>query len=190
MIQRKAVTEDVFDDIIAQRFAFGMDVQTIADKLGRSEKGVRQLCNTFAMVRDREFEKLATMLATDNSIGDKSIVWSAQRVRTELPSVVTDAMKLRRSKREGEKRGTAEQTAADEEIVEKNENDALYMIKLLEALHRQNELLEQLMDVVLPKYAADIKDNLNVNADVICERLKNSEQSLDKIAYNTRKRGV
>ena len=70
------------------------------------------------------------------------------------------------------------------------QNDDLYFVKLLEALAKQNELLEQLMDVVLPKYVCDIKDNLNANTDLISERLKNCESRLEKIAVNTRKRGA
>ena len=46
------------------------------------------------------------------------------------------------------------------------------------------------MDVVIPKYVGDLKDNLNVNADVICERLKSCEDKLDDIKANTRKRGL
>lgn len=66
----------------------------------------------------------------------------------------------------------------------------LYLVKLIEALVKQNELLEQLMDVVLPKYICDLKDNLNANTDLISERLKNCESRLEKIAVNTRKRGA
>ena len=61
---------------------------------------------------------------------------------------------------------------------------------MIETLAKTNELLEQLMDVVIPKYAIDIKESLNVNADLVTQRLKNCEDKLDKISYNTRKRGM
>lgn len=69
-------------------------------------------------------------------------------------------------------------------------NEELYLVKLIEALVKQNELLEQLMDVVLPKYVGDLKDNINANTDLMSERLKNCESRLEKIAVNTRKRGA
>ena len=61
---------------------------------------------------------------------------------------------------------------------------------MLENMVKLNELMEQLMDVVIPKYVGDIKDNLNVNTDVICERLKSCEDKLEAIKANTRKRGL
>lgn len=70
------------------------------------------------------------------------------------------------------------------------QNEDLYLVRLIETLAKQNELLEQLMDVVLPKYIGDLKDNLNVNTDLISERLKTCECRLEKIALNTRKRGA
>ena len=70
------------------------------------------------------------------------------------------------------------------------QNEDLYLAKLIETLVKQNELLEQLMDVVLPKYIGDLKDNLNANTDLISERLKTCECRLEKIAVNTRKRGA
>lgn len=69
-------------------------------------------------------------------------------------------------------------------------NEELYLVKLIEALVKQNELLEQLMDVVIPKYVGDLKDNFNANTDLMSERLKNCESRLEKIAVNTRKRGA
>lgn len=70
------------------------------------------------------------------------------------------------------------------------QNEELYLVKLIEALVKQNELIEQLMDVVLPKYVGDLKDNINANTDLMSERLKNCESRLEKIAVNTRKRGA
>ena len=64
------------------------------------------------------------------------------------------------------------------------------MIKILERLAKLEEEHEQLMDVVIPKYFNDLKDNINANTDVTCERLKEIALILEKIAKNTRPRGM
>jgi len=72
----------------------------------------------------------------------------------------------------------------------KEDNTALYMIKLLEAVNKQNELLEQLYDVVIPKWTGDMKDNVNVNADMLNQSLKRIDDKLEAIKINVRKRGL
>lgn len=46
------------------------------------------------------------------------------------------------------------------------------------------------MDIVMPKYCADLKDNFNANCDIISERLKSCEDKLVGIKVNVRKRGL
>ena len=55
---------------------------------------------------------------------------------------------------------------------------------------KTNELLEQLFDVVIPKWTSDIKDNVNVNSDLQNQTLKRIEDKLEGIKINTRKRGL
>ena len=63
----------------------------------------------------------------------------------------------------------------------------VYFCRLLEEIQKQNELLAQLLDVVIPKYVSDIKDNINANSDAQTQALK---PILETIATNTRKRGL
>ena len=72
----------------------------------------------------------------------------------------------------------------------KEDNTGLYLIKLLEAVNRQNELLEQLYDVVIPKWVGDMKDNVNCNSDVLSQSLKRIDDKLEAIKINVRKRGL
>lgn len=71
-----------------------------------------------------------------------------------------------------------------------SENERVFTLKMLEYMAKTNELLEQLMDVVIPKYCGDLKDNINANSDIICVRLKSCDDKLEGIKANTRKRGV
>ena len=112
----------------------------------------------------------------------------------ELPEVVVKAYDDYIEKRRAE---YAKKKAADSESHDpvpspapQEENNRLFFIKMLEHMAKMNELMEQLMDVVIPKYVGDLKDNANANADVICERLKSCEDKLEAIKANTRKRGL
>ena len=69
-------------------------------------------------------------------------------------------------------------------------NDAVYFIRILEELHQQNEYLKDLLDVVLPKYVSDLKDNLNANSDVLGTDLRGCLEELKAVRCNTRKRGL
>ena len=70
------------------------------------------------------------------------------------------------------------------------DNTALYLCKIIEAMAKQNELLEQLMDVVIQKHVSDIKDNINGNSDIMHGEVVKIAQTLDAIKCNTRKRGM
>jgi len=188
-MSNKRIDEKLFDEIITRHFAYGQTAQSVADALGVSRKSVLNICRVFRYVRDNEFDKLAQMIPGDNSMSEKSINLAAQKLGVTVPSSVLEAFEQRSIRREQTEQKVEQKDEVKEQIVEKK-NDALYMIKILEALNKQNELLEQLMDVVIPKYVSDMKDNVNANADVICERLKNCEQSLDAIRCNSRKRGL
>ena len=112
----------------------------------------------------------------------------------ELPEIVVKAYEDYKQKRRAEKAAKmAEAQKAPEPVLppaSQDDNNRLFFIRMLENMVKLNELMEQLMDVVIPKYVGDMKDNLNVNADVICERLKSCEDKLEAIKANTRKRGL
>lgn len=101
----------------------------------------------------------------------------------EVPSYVVEAF-LNRNKK-------LETPVVLEPVKEPvTDNSGLYMVKVLEALHAQNELIAQLCDVVIPHWVADLKDNANANADSLGQRLDQIVALLDGIKCNTRKRGV
>ena len=58
------------------------------------------------------------------------------------------------------------------------------------ALDKQNELLESLLDVVIPKYVGDLKDNINVNCDVLNQSAKSCDDKLEAIKLAFRKKGL
>ena len=96
----------------------------------------------------------------------------------------------RYAKQKAEKESAPEQSPEPQPEPKKEDNTGLYLIKLLEAVNRQNELLEQLYDVVIPKWVGDMKDNVNCNSDVLSQSLKRIDDKLEAIKINVRKRGL
>lgn len=203
MSRRKLTNED-YSAIITRKLVYGQNTSSVARDVGVSDKTVKVVTQAFSLVRDKDFD--AIIAAVDyNGVTPMMVEWAARELKTAAPMDEINAAYERRLKRNRDrnkenamKRDNEAETV--EEIVEEKEerksetkeekNEKLYMLKILEALAAQNELLEQLLDVVIPKYVSDMKDNLNANTDVICERLKNCEQSLDAIRCNSRKRGL
>ena len=68
--------------------------------------------------------------------------------------------------------------------------EKLLLGQIVAALTAQNELLTQLIDTVLPRYVGDLKDNVNVNADLLAQRAKGCEDKLESIKLGMRKRGM
>ena len=68
--------------------------------------------------------------------------------------------------------------------------EKLLLGQIAAALTAQNELLTQLIDTVLPRYVGDLKDNVNVNADLLAQRAKGCEDKIEAIKLALRKRGM
>lgn len=183
---RKNITEQMFDAIITAHFAYGKKASAIALETGLSEKSVLNACRVFKKMRDGQHEEVARNLLADGSISEKAIYWSAKRVGVDVPEVITSAI---------EERNKARQDKKETPIVEEKKpkiaqtNEQLYFIRLLQEVEKQNELFEQLLDVVFPKWFSDLKDNINANSDILSERVKKCEETLEAIKCNTRKRG-
>lgn len=65
------------------------------------------------------------------------------------------------------------------------------LLRLLVAEQRKtNELLESLIDVVIPKYVVDIKDNINANSDVLNHTGLECADKLEAMKLALRKRGL
>jgi hypothetical protein len=186
----KRLNENDFNAIIARKLMYKQSNEVVAAEIGTSEKSVRTVVRVFNLVRDKNFKELIKAAEYEN-VTLQMVEWASRELKIAVPiEEIKKARDLNIEKRTKNQKEKKEEPAAPVSKPKENTNDGLYMLKILEALNKQNELLEQLMDVVVPKYAGDMKDNLNANTDVICERLKNCQQSLEKIACNSRKRGL
>lgn len=211
-------TED-FGRIILLHSA-GKSVLSIAEELGRSNMAVCCVIRAFNGVKNRDWKDLEEYVRTGNySYAPVAWAAETMNVTVPeyLKEIFSEAKKKKNesdSKKRAEKAAElyapkepvqmtieepAEEAAHEAEAVTapyvvqqkpQGQDGGLYLTKLLETLAQTNELLEQLMDVVLPRYVGDIKDNINANSDVMVQQMKSCGEALNRLVVNTRKRGL
>ena len=190
-MKNKDLTPAEWEKIIINR-AFGMSTEENAKAMELTDSGVMNVLNAFDCVKEQDWARACNLIVS-RSMNIEVFKWSAQKCGVVLPEIVVKAYEDYKAKRRAEKAAKmAEAQKAPEPVLPPAQDDhtRLFVIHMLENMVKLNELMEQLMDVVIPKYVGDLKDNLNVNADVICERLKSCEDKLEAIKANTRKRGL
>lgn len=183
MSKLKKQGSEMYDTIIQQRMIYGKDMATVAQDVGVSPQTVNRIEKVFKYMRGGEYDKIASAVER-NDCGWDYIEWAANCCGIPVPETIWHAKNRRDAKKKEQEKEPAAKPKTEEH------NEALYFTKLLEEVTKQNELLLQLLDVVIPKWTQDLKDNINVNADVMCERLKACEEKLEGIKINTKKRGL
>lgn len=191
-----------YEKIVTDALVFGKPVKQIAVELERKDTVVFNVLNAFNATKEQDWDRAVTLLTTQN-FPLSVFTWAGDKLGIALPPTLEVAYKQRceraaamsrdrYAKQKAEKEPAPVQTPEPlpESEPKKEDNTGLYMIKLLEAVNRQNELLEQLYDVVIPKWTGDMKDNVNVNADMLNQSLKRIDDKLEAIKINVRKRGL
>lgn len=200
-----AITKENLEQIVFRVFVLGQDRTHVSKTMGIGLSTVTAAAKSFELMRDGNMEQLALAIYSDpGHYSGKMIAQVASTLGIDVPECVSEALEDLRQKRDIKRQAKkAEKLILQTEVVEEQEeqpepvkempaekNETLYFCRLLEEMARQNELMEQLMDVVIPKYIADLKDNLNVNFDTVTQSLKRAEDTLEGIKINTRKRGL
>ena len=195
---------EMYEKIVTDRLVFGVPANKIAESIEKNPSSVSCVVVAFEAVRDKNWDKCVELI-NKYKAPLSLFTWAADKLGVELSPSLEAAYEQRKAqKREYDlqkRLGNTAQPApapepdplpVQEPVLEpkKEDNTALYLLKLLEAVNRQNELLEQLYDVVIPKWTGDIKDNINCNSDVISQSLKRIDDKLEAIKINVRKRGM
>ena len=171
-----------YDETIWQKIidykAVGMNRKEIAEACGISSRYVTGFINVIAALRLKDFE-YCMQLKEAYGFSLEVFQWCASKFNIEIPA---DAFKKPKPVKEEVKTDLKPET---------NIKDyTLYFQKMLELQAQTNELLNQMMDVVVPKYVAEIKDNQNVNFDVISQSMKRQEDKLEAIKIGIRRKGA
>lgn len=197
----KLMTNEQYDQIVSDRLVFGKPAKQIAEEIGRKETVVFNVLAAFNAVKEKDWNRCVALL-TNQNFSLSVFIWAGERLKIEIPPSLEAAYNQRRVEMKRREIERSKQTAAEDQQIqleelkpdpkdqEKPDNTSLYLLKLLEAVNQQNELLSQLMDAVIPKYVADMKDNVNANCDTLFNQLKDNGDKLEAIKINTRKRGL
>lgn len=201
----KKIKEADFERIVTQFFVFSLKKTQIAAELGLSDTAVGCVVNTFQLVKKGNVDAIIANVRAGTSY-PSCIYWAARKLGIDMPheqideayQYRLDLVRERKMMRAEKNQISIEKTEEPpkEEPVERapemrieQHNESLFLDTLYDAITEQNALLTRLIETVLPSCISDIKDNINVNCDILAERLAKCEQYLDNIRFNTRKRG-
>lgn len=192
---------EMYEKIVTDRLVFGKPATQIAREIERTESSVFSVISAFESVRDKDWNRALASIS-NNNIPLSPYEWAGKKLDIELPPALEAAYqerririqerdRLRREKQKAEE--TAPETAQEApepDLPRQADNTGIYLLKILEAIKEQNELLNQLMDAVIPKYVGDMKDNVNANSDCLFNQLKDISDTLGFVKNITRKRGM
>ena len=179
-----------WEKIILNR-AYGLGTGANAQDVGVSGSTVNSVLAAFDAAKERDWAKACNVITTyDTSL--EVFEWAARKTGTTVPANVKAAydkwLEERRKKRLGDVKQKEEVNKPAQNNDDMNTVKAIMM--LMQAVSKQNELIESLMDVVIPKYVGDLKDNLNANFDVLNQSMKGCEDRLEAVKIALRKRGM
>ena len=189
----KKITTEQMDKVLSMVYLEDRSQDDAAKTIGVSKASVSAICRVFKLMRAESYDELAMLIPKDSSCSVPIVNFCSEKLGKKLPPVITsaiakrsEAVKARLSK---PVEAPAPAPVSKEEPISA-ENEKVFFIRVLQEMMRMNESLLQLMDVVIPKYTGDLKDCINANADALDSRMKECEKRLEKIEYQTRKRGM
>ena len=188
-----------YEKIVTDRLVFGKPAKQIAQEIERKESVVFNVLDAFGVVKEQDWNRGIALL-TNQNFPISVFNWAGEKLGVELPPSLESAYKQRCEKsakasreryaKQKDKEVPPPVEAPTKPVEKKEDNTVLYLLELLKAVKEGNELLSQLMDAVIPKYVADMKDNINANCDTLFNQIKDNGDRLEAIKINTRKRGL
>jgi hypothetical protein len=167
------------DQILVNAYAYGMTVQRNAAATNWTENAIRQVMNISELVKFDKWDELIRRVKV-SGYGVPCIEWAAARNGKKVPAGVYEASK---------NRTTAKELAPAPEAQTPQPNDDTFFITVIQTLKAIQKGNEAIADAI-SALAADLKDNHNVNTDLICQRLTAIEQNVEVLKNNTRKKGL
>lgn len=198
-----------FSEILLKK-SFGLNCSEIARETGYPKAMVTFIARIFDAIKDSDWVDLVKA-CEQYRMSPATIQWVANQQRKAIPDdvmerVIAEMSGIRKrsrqkaaekAKKQDEPAPVAEAPVVEQPVVQVLagaedhwEDQKLYLTAILKELQKNNELLEQLYDVVFPKWTSDLKDNLNCNFDVIGQSMKRCEDKLEGIKINTRRKGL
>lgn len=152
--------EAILNNIVTDYYIFGKSQATIAGEQGVGATTVLNVIRSFEAVKTDNWDECIRLYSV--GVSASNIQWAAKWLSKELPENVAYALTDSRKK----------DVPPPATSSEKNEN--VYLIRVLEELAKQNELLQQLIDVVIPKYTEDLRNATMKNAVILCNKFQHT----------------
>lgn len=183
-------TPEGWEAIVLNR-AFGMSNTKSAEKLGISATSVGAYLQAFDAIKDEDWAKCCNLIVSYN-IGIEFFNWAAQKQGKTVPPILLSAYEKYKDDRRKKNIEAAKAKENDKQTPAAQGGDELKILvsQLLAEQRKTRELLETLIDVVIPKYVIDLKENINVNCDVINKTNLESQEKLEAIKLGFRKKGL
>ena len=194
-----SIPDDILDAIIADKILYRKTCRELADKYEVSTSSISKIHRSYEIVKQEKWDELKdAIISGDRTSMVRYAKWAASRMGKEIPP---DCWPKKEEKSaEKTKEGASKQTPVSID----EQNTAMCFTKLLEMLERQNimqaqlvkemreqtELLTQFMDTVIPHWVVDLKDCVNTNADLLCQRVDENSKIAEAIKCNVRRRGA
>lgn len=194
----KRMTTDQMEKILSVHFLEGKNLTETGAVCAVSSSSAAAVVTAFKLVRAEDYKTLAKNIAATGNYTRRVVEFAFAKTGKKIPEIIDTALDIRDAK--VKERDRAKKEPAPEqpkqipvkkaEITEEQANETVFFTRVLQEMMRLNENLEQLMDVVIPKYCGDMKDCINANMDSLHNEVKSCEQRLEKIQYNSRKSGM
>jgi len=185
----KRLTTDQMERVLSAQLIEERPAKETAKRLGISVPVVWAITRTFEAVKDDDIGWIVRRVETDSATTRPIVEFCFAKLGIPVPQPVEEALAIR-AKHIRERLGPKPTAPEPSPVTQEQANETVFFTRILQEMMRLNENLEQLMDVVIPKYCGDLKDCVNANMDSMHSEVKSCEQRLEKIEYNTRKRGM
>lgn len=181
----------LYERIVTERFVFGKPLDQISKDTEKGLTSIQNVVYAFESVRDDDLDR-ATNMIVKASVPLSLFEWAYEKLGKTMPKALEEAYANRKSKNPATAAKRAEEQApeAPPAAIDHWGEEKLLLQTMIVEQKKTNELLEQLFDVVFPKWVGDIKDNINANSDVMNQTLKRIEDKAEAIRINIRKRGM
>ena len=194
----KRMTTEQMEKILSVHFLEGKNLMETGAACGVSSSSAAAVVTAFKQVRAEDYETLAKNIAAYSNYTRPVVEFAFAKTGKKIPEIIDTAFDIWYAKTKERDRAKENPTpepakpipVKKAEITEEQANETVFFTRILQEMMRLNENLEQLMDVVIPKYCGDMKDCINANMDSLHNEIKTCEQRLEKIQYNSRKSGM
>lgn len=156
----QAFTKEQLDEIIMKRFVLGLSAEKISEDYGCGKNVIYNITKVFEAVKndDMETQKKIAYNFAPRYMYD----YAYNKLGKEMPKSLCDLFEQIKANRKVKREPQPE--------TPEQKNEAVYYIRLLEEVQRQNELLQQIIDVVIPNYTEQLRTATMKSTSIMCQK--------------------